>query len=122
MGGLPNSAPQLVYNEEPTQVSRARIREDQDRNEETASDMENIVDAPSAITRLFRGMEILGQFLKNHYGTTKNPVKDELINKILQSSLRTCLVSLNQTLQMQWMRSSGHGTKSLSERHQPGTV
>jgi hypothetical protein len=35
---------------------------------------------------------------------------------------RTCLVSLNQTLQMQWMRSSGHGTKSLSERHQPGTV
>ena len=42
----------------------------------------------SAITRLFRGMEILGQFLKNHYGTTKNPVKDERIDKVLKSALR----------------------------------
>jgi succinoglycan biosynthesis protein ExoW len=36
--------------------------------------------------------------------------------------LRTCSVSLNQTLLMHWMRSSGPGAKSLSERHQPGPV
>jgi len=33
-------------------------------------------------------MEILGQFLKNHYGTTKNPIKEELIDKLLQGALR----------------------------------
>lgn len=87
LNNLVNSAPQLIYNEEPTQTSRARVRENQDRNSET-HDVADMTDAPSAITRLFRGMEILGQFLKNHYGTTKNPIKDELIDKILQSALR----------------------------------
>jgi hypothetical protein len=88
MNNLVNSAPQLVYNEEPTKISRAKFRENQDRRDEANDGMHNLVDTPSAITRLFRGMEILGQFLKNHYGTTKNPVKDQLIDKILQSALR----------------------------------
>lgn len=88
LNSLVNSAPKLVYHEEPTAVSRSKLREAQDRGDEADQGIEDIADAPSAITRLFRGMEILGQFLKNHYGTTKNPVKDALIDKILQSALR----------------------------------
>ncbi|MEY4909787.1 MAG: hypothetical protein RL260_3505 [Pseudomonadota bacterium] len=86
---LVKSAPSLIYEEESTLHSRARIREHQDRSKEAAAESaDNMTEISSAITRLFRGMEILGQFLKNHYGTTKNPVKDELIDKLLKSALR----------------------------------
>lgn len=86
---LVDAAPQLIYQEESTKSSRAKIRENQDKATAARRDAENTeTDVFSAITRLFRAMEILGQFLKNHYGTTKNPVKDELIDKLLQSALR----------------------------------
>ncbi|WP_082702589.1 STAND family AAA ATPase [Pseudacidovorax intermedius] len=86
---LVDSAPSLIYEEDSTRRTRASVRESQDRVEEVTAESENgIAEIPSAITRLFRGMEILGQFLKNHYGTTKNPVKDELIEKLLRSALR----------------------------------
>jgi hypothetical protein len=86
---LVDSAPQLIYQEQSTRATRSKIREDQDRSEEAElRSTESGADVASAITRLFRGMEILGQFLKNHYGTTKNPIKEELIDKLLQSALR----------------------------------
>lgn len=94
---LVDSAPQLIYHEESVKKSRSKIREKQDRSEDEKQErsddakqveFESGTNAAASITRLFRGMEILGQFLKNHYGTTKNPVKDELIDKLLQSALR----------------------------------
>lgn len=86
---LVDSAPSLIYEEDTARRSRASVREHQDRSEEATTDSaDNMTELPSAIMRLFRGMEILGQFLKNHYGTTKNPVKDELIDKLLKSALR----------------------------------
>lgn len=97
LNGLVDSAPQLIYHEEPIKESRSRIREKQDRsdeikqgrtNNEKQDEFETGANTAASITRLFRGMEILGQFLKNHYGTTKNPVKDELLDKLLQSALR----------------------------------
>lgn len=86
---LVDSAPSLIYKEDSALRSRANVRENQDKSEAVAAkSAENVTEIPSAITRLFRGMEILGQFLKNHYGTTKNPIKDELIDKLLKSALR----------------------------------
>ncbi|QDQ88134.1 hypothetical protein FMZ60_11430 [Alcaligenaceae bacterium SJ-26] len=88
---LVDSAPNLIYKEDSTLHSRAGIREAQDQAEERAIDedsVESVTETQAAITRLFRGMEILGQFLKNHYGTTKNPVKDDLIDELLKSALR----------------------------------
>ena len=89
LNNLVDSAPSLIYQEDSARRSRASVRENQDRSEEVAADgADDMAEIPSAITRLFRGMEILGQFLKNHYGTTKNPIKDELIDKLLKSALR----------------------------------
>lgn len=91
LNSLVESAPELIYQEESTHITRAKIREDQDRNEDTSPEVDDVAagaNIVAAITRLFRGMEILGQFLKNHYGTTKNSVKEELIDKLLQSALR----------------------------------
>lgn len=97
LNGLVDSAPQLIYHEEPTKETRSKIREKQDRSDDAKQDrsdnakqaeFEAGTNTAASITRLFRGMEILGQFLKNHYGTTKNPVKDELLDKLLQSALR----------------------------------
>lgn len=86
---LVDSAPSLIYEEDSARRSRASIREHQDRTEDAAAEAsDDMAEIPAAITRLFRGMEILGQFLKNHYGTTKNPVKEELIDKLLKSALR----------------------------------
>ena len=103
---LVDSAPQLIYEEDTTKASRAKVREAQDRSEDaeletSTSTSTSTTDIASAMTRLFRGMEILGQFLKNHYGTTKNPVKDELIQKLLDAALRglhgTSLVLIRDT-------------------------
>lgn len=89
LNNLVDSAPSLIYEEDLTRRSRGNIREQQDRHEEAAAESaEDVTDITAAIMRLFRGMEILGQFLKNHYGTTKNPVKDELIEKLLNGALR----------------------------------
>jgi len=85
---LVDSAPKLIYEENSTRRSRASMRERQDRSEDATDSANELAEISSAITRLFRGMEILGQFLKNHYGTTKNPVKDELIDKLMKSALR----------------------------------
>lgn len=90
---LVDSAPQLIYHDGLTKENRAKIREQQDNSEYQSEQTEDLdtsdeTNLVASVTRLFRGMEILGQFLKNHYGTTKNPVKDELIDKLLQSSLR----------------------------------
>jgi Calcineurin-like phosphoesterase len=91
LNSLVESAPQLIYDEAPTRITRAKIRENQDRNEHSSAQVDDVAagaNTVAAITRLFRGMEILGQFLKNHYGSTKNSVKEELIDKLLQSALR----------------------------------
>lgn len=91
LNSLVESAPELIYQEESTNATRSRLREDQDRNNGSSTQEEEIssgTDIVAAITRLFRGMEILGQFLKNHYGSTKNSVKNELINKLFLSALR----------------------------------
>lgn len=86
---LVGKAPQLVYQEAPTKISRSGVRERQDLIDETkVEDAASETDIAAAITRLFRGMEILGQFLKNHYGSTKSSVKEELIIKLIQGALR----------------------------------
>lgn len=97
LNNLVDSTPRLIYHEEPIRETRSKVRENQDRSDDEKQELsddaedggyESGTNAAAAITRLFRGMEILGQFLKNHYGTTKNPVKEELIDKLLQSALR----------------------------------
>lgn len=87
---LVNSAPRLIFNESSTKTTRSQVRERQDIAEENSDEKEfaSLPDIFSAITRLMRTVEILGQFLKNHYGTTKNPVKEDLINKLFQGMLR----------------------------------
>lgn len=86
---LVDSAPSLIYEEDSTRRSRLSAREQQDLSEEISPEpQDNATEVVAAITRLFRGMEILGQFLKNHYGTTKNPIKNELIDKLFKGALR----------------------------------
>jgi hypothetical protein len=87
---LVDSAPQLIYHDSggSTTLRRAEVREDEDRvHDEVDPDLDT-AEVAGAMTRLFRGMEILGQFLKNHYGTTKNPIKEQLIKELIESSLR----------------------------------
>jgi hypothetical protein len=99
--GLINSlieqAPQVLFHDDPKIDGREVVRERQDRIDEIDVDSEldssqdgtdPYADAAAAITRLFKGVEILGQFLKNHYGTTKNQVKNELIDSLMGASLR----------------------------------
>ncbi|MBF8179796.1 STAND family AAA ATPase [Herminiimonas contaminans] len=93
LNSLVNTAPSLIYNEQTVKESRLKDRERMDQEEPgmvtSNKDAEKFLkDANDAIIRLFRSMEILGQFLKNHYGTTRNPIKDELIQKIFDGSLR----------------------------------
>jgi hypothetical protein len=88
LNSLVNKAPSLVYNECSVRESRLKEREEQDIADGRSVPADS-GDATSAnITKLFRSMEILGQFLKNHYGTTRNPIKDELIKKVVEGSLR----------------------------------
>lgn len=93
LNSLVNTAPSLIYNEQTVKESRLRDRERMDQEEPgmvtSDKNAEKFVkEANDAINRLFRSMEILGQFLKNHYGTTRNPIKDELIQKIFDGALR----------------------------------
>jgi hypothetical protein len=87
---LVDSAPRLVYHEKTIKESRSEMRDKQDKKDYAVGPEErgSTTDAIAGIARLFRGMEILGQLLKNHYGTTKNPVKEQLINRLIESSLR----------------------------------
>jgi hypothetical protein len=85
LNSLIGTAPSLIYHEDSVKVTRGALRDEQDSNLSTE---EHIQKANSALVRLFRSMEILGQFLKNHYGTTKNSTKEELIQKVMEGSLR----------------------------------
>lgn len=85
LNSLVQSAPSLVYQEQSVKESRGVERQRQD---EGVDSDELIARTNNSLTRLFRSMEILGQFLKNHYGTTKNAVKEELISKVLDGALR----------------------------------
>lgn len=113
---LVDSAPRLIYTEEATKTARAKVRENQDRSDDSQIGNSNSgTEAISAVTRLFRGMEILGQFLKNHYGTTKNPVKEELIDKLLQSALRG-LQGTTRALIQDTEALTGHLERLLAEK------
>ena len=86
---LIEQAPTLLFDDTPASDKRALMREQQDRIDDAAApEADAQIGSAGAVTRLFRGMEILGQFLKNHYGTTRNPVKNDLIEKLIQSGLR----------------------------------
>ena len=96
---LIDSAPKLLFSDKPDEDMRATARAQQDRIDDQLGDHAES-DLPleaAAMTRLFRGMEILGQFLKNHYGTTRNPVKNELVDALIQAALRG-LHSLTESL------------------------
>lgn len=49
----------------------------------------------SRVNKLFRSIEIMGQFIKNHYGSTKNETKNDIIKEVISSALR-CLESFIQ--------------------------
>jgi len=85
---LVDAAPQLVFHDSGASAAarRGRVRESEDQVHDQIDP--EITEVAGAMTRLFRGMEILGQFLKNHYGTTRNPIKETLIKELLESSLR----------------------------------
>lgn len=86
---LIEKAPELLFEDAPGQDKRAEMRERQDMMDDAAESTQgNQIGSAATITRLFRGMEILGQFLKNHYGTAKNQVKNELVEVLVQSGLR----------------------------------
>lgn len=88
---LIDKAPDVLFDDAEGRDRRAEAREKQDELEDTFtadSDQSQTVGVAAAVTRLFRGMEILGQFVKNHYGTIRNPVKNELIDTIIQGALR----------------------------------
>lgn len=96
---LVDSAPALLFTDKPDEDMRATARAQQDRVDDQLVDHDD-GDLPleaAAMTRLFRGMEILGQFLKNHYGTTRNPTKNELVDALIQAALRG-LHSLTESL------------------------
>ncbi|WP_377159610.1 metallophosphoesterase [Roseateles sp. UC29_93] len=89
---LINEVPTLLFDDVPGRDHRAEMRARQDsmedRSSKSVAETEEQLGSAAAITRLFRGMEILGQFLKNHYGTTKNPIKNNLIETLIHSGLR----------------------------------
>lgn len=86
---LIEKAPELLFDDTPGHDKRAEMREHQDRMDDAAQPTDDSqIGSAASVTRLFRGMEILGQFLKNHYGTARNQVKNELIQVLVQSGLR----------------------------------
>lgn len=87
LNSLVNTVPSLGFDDKSVKESRMQYREHQD-NSENGGNFDFATEASTAILRLFRAMEILGQFLKNHYGTTRNPVKDVLLKKVIDGSLR----------------------------------
>ena len=99
MNRLIDSAPDLLFTDKPDEDLRATARAQQDRVDDEFGDHDGS-DLPievAAMSRLFRGMEILGQFLKNHYGTMKNPTKNGLVDALIQAALRG-LHSLTESL------------------------
>jgi hypothetical protein len=90
------AGPKLVYEESTVKESRGAIREREDERTEAS---EVLARVSQSLFRLFRSMEILGQFLKNHYGTTPNLVKDELIISVINGALRGLLALAGSLLE-----------------------
>ena len=89
---LVESAPQLIYEDSDILKNRAELRELQDEHKNANRVMlENPETLPSeliAIMSLMRTIDILGQFLKNHYGQLSATVKTTLIKELFDGGLR----------------------------------
>lgn len=78
------------YTKIPTHISAAPVSQDS-INSITLHDELNVSEITnwsSRVNKLFRSIEIMGQFIKNHYGSTKHETKNEIIKELISSALR----------------------------------
>ncbi|GBG12988.1 DNA repair exonuclease [Novimethylophilus kurashikiensis] len=93
---LVESAPSLIYHKGNAEEQRREIRELQDDIEAGSSshsptasqELDGDLDLPSKLNFLFKTVEILGQILKNHYGSLRNSIKEELLHELFDGPLR----------------------------------
>lgn len=89
-------APRLVYEDGDDAITnRAKARAIQDDAEKKAPNPAKLKEQPfdkldlsSKINLMFKTAEILGQILKNHYGSLSNDTKREYLHEIFQGPLR----------------------------------
>jgi hypothetical protein len=106
LNDLVDSAPRIVFGgSEDVIENRRQARELQDQAENTAPPRPLPVeqgaeklDLTSKINLMFKTAEILGQVLKNHYGSLPNETKRQYLHEIFQGPLRGLTALLEATL------------------------
>ncbi len=104
---LVDSAPSLIFEEGDVLKNRAELRDLQDEQHEANRSVLSNPDAlpPQviAIMSLLRTVDILGQFLKNHYGQLSATVKESLLKELFDGGLR----GLRELFEMLFAESDG---------------
>ena len=104
---LVDSTPSLIYEERDVLKNRAELCDWQDEQEKANQlEMTNLDALPPeviAIMSLLRTVDILGQFLKNHYGQLSATVKESLLKELFDGGLR----GLREFLEMLFAASDG---------------
>lgn len=89
---LVDSTPKLIYVDTDPLVNREIKRDIQDENEaerrELMNNTETLPQEIIALISLLKTVDILGQFLKNHYGQLGASVKEELLQELFNGGLR----------------------------------
>ena len=71
---------------------RGEIHDEIEKRDENSSlhtkELEGDLDLPAKLNGLYKTIEILGQILKNHYGTLRNDYKMELMREVYEGPLR----------------------------------
>lgn len=89
---LVESAPQLIFDEGDVIQNRGEIRKHQDESSESqkvlTEDLDSLPQEVINIMSLFKTIDILGQFLKNHYGQLEADIKEKLLKELFDGGLR----------------------------------
>ncbi|SFH49907.1 hypothetical protein SAMN05216299_1172 [Nitrosospira sp. Nsp14] len=92
VNGLVKSTPNLIYIQSDPLENRTEIRNLQDKTEakrqELMPDSETLPPEFVALISLLKTIDILGQFLKNHYGQLEAQVKEQLIKELFDGAFR----------------------------------
>lgn len=93
---LVDAIPSLVYEEESVIEKRRRMRDSEDEVERRQKDADALADEEGehadnpivALVTMMKTLEILGQFIKNHYGQLEADTKTILISELFEASMR----------------------------------
>lgn len=116
---LVQSAPELIFVDSDPLENRVEVRKLQDESDEERRELLNNSDSLPAevveIISLVRTVDILGQFLRNHYGQLDANVKEQLLKELFDGGLR----GLRDFLEMLVEHSDGliRSIENVIEKH-----